>query len=99
MVTTGGRGASVAGSSAVSNRPSSTSDSATRLTRVAEFLGDELGGIGVDRVGDLEHLALLHQHRDDGPRRLGHAVGEFLDGDAFRDRDLADELFLRLVRG
>ena len=34
------------------------------LHRVAEFLGDELGGVGVDHVGDLGHLALLHQQLD-----------------------------------
>ncbi len=99
MVTTGGRGTSVAGSSAASNRPSSTSDSATRLHRVAEFLGDELGGVGVDRVGDLQHLALLHQQLDHVRAALGHAVGELLDGDGLRNGDLADELFLRLVGG
>ena len=64
---------------------------------VAEFLGDELGGVGVDHVVDLRHLALLHQDLDDVDRALGHAVGEFLDGDRFRDRHFADELFLRLV--
>src|SRR5262249_12540060 len=30
---------------------------------------------------------------------LGHAVGELLDGDGFRNGDLADELFFRLVGG
>ena len=67
------------------------------LDGVAEFLGDELGGVGVDHVGDLRHLALLHQQLDHVDRALGHAVGELLDGDRLRDRDLADELFLRLV--
>src|SRR5262245_19465612 len=66
------------------------------LDGVAEFLGDELGGIGIDHVGDLEHLALLHQDRDHGARGLGHAVGEFLDGDRLRDGHFAGELFLRL---
>ena len=67
------------------------------LDGVAEFLGDELGGVGVDHVVDRHHLALLHQELDDVDRALGHAVGEFLDGDRLRDRHLADELFLRLV--
>ena len=80
-------------SSAASNRPSSTSDSATRRTRVAEFLGDELGGIGVDRVGDLRHVALLHQDADDVDGALRHAVGEFLDGDRLRDRHFARRSF------
>ena len=64
---------------------------------MAEFLGDELGGVGVDHVVDLRHLALLHQQLDDVHRALGHAVGEFLDGDEFGNGDFADDLFLRLV--
>ena len=35
------------------------------LDAVAHLLGDELRGIGVDHVGDLHHLALLHQQPDD----------------------------------
>ena len=64
---------------------------------VAEFLGDELGGVGVDRIGDLRHVALLHQDADHVDGALGHAVGQFLDGDRFRDRHFAGDLFLRLV--
>ena len=64
---------------------------------VAHFLGDQLGGIGVDHVVDRHHLPLLHQQADDVDRAFGHAVGKILDGDRFRDRDLAHELFLRLV--
>ena len=67
--------------------------------RVAEFLGDQLGGVGVDDVGDLEHLPLLHQQLDHVHRALGHAVGELLDGDDLRDRHLAHQLFLGLVGG
>ena len=67
------------------------------LDGVAQLLGDELRGVGVDHVVDLRHLALLHQQLDDVDRALGHAVGEILDGDEFRDRHLADQLFLRLV--
>ena len=36
---------------------------------VAEFLGDELGGVGVDHVVDRHHLALLHQQADHVDRR------------------------------
>ena len=68
------------------------------LDGVAEFLGDQLRGVGIDHVGDLVHRALLHQQPDDVDRALGHAVGEFLDVDGFRDDHFADELFLRLVR-
>ena len=54
--------------------------------RVAEFLGEQLRGIGVDRVGDLRHVTLLHQDLDDVDAALRHAVREFLDGDRLRDR-------------
>ena len=68
------------------------------LDGVAHFLGDQLRGVGIDHVGDLVHRALLHQKPDDVDRALGHAVGEFLDVDDFRDDHLANELFFRLVR-
>ncbi len=66
------------------------------LDGVAHFLGDELRGVGVDHVGDLQHLALLHQQADDVDRALRHAVGEFLDGDRLGQDHLARDLFLRL---
>ena len=64
---------------------------------VAELFGDQLRGVGVDHVVDRHHLPLLHQQADDVHRALRHAVGEFLDGDCFRDRHFARDLFLRLV--
>ena len=82
-----------------SNMPSSTSDFGDAPHGMAEFLGDQLRGVGVDRVGDLRHVTLLHQDADHVDGALGHAVGEFLDGDGFRDRHFAGDLFLRLVRG
>ena len=63
--------------------------------RVAHFLGDELGDVGVDDVVDLEELALLHQELDDVDAALGHAVGEFLDGDRLGNDDLAHDLLAR----
>src|SRR5262249_15266451 len=65
--------------------------------RVAHLLRDELRGVGIDHVGDLHHLTLLHQQADDVDGALGHSVGEFLDGDGLRDRHLADELLLGLI--
>ena len=64
--------------------------------RVTKLLGDQLGGIGVDRVRAGRHVALLHEqpHHVDGA--LGHAIGQFLDGDRFGNRHFADDLFLRL---
>jgi hypothetical protein len=67
--------------------------------RVPEFLGDELGGIGVDHIGDLAHFAVLHQILDDVDAPLGHAVGELLNGDDFRDDDVALNFRLRLWTG
>ena len=66
------------------------------LHRVAELLRDELRGIGIDHVGDLVHLALLHQELDHVHGALRHAVGELLDGDRLRNRHLAGDLFLLL---
>jgi hypothetical protein len=85
MVTTGGRGQILVG---VGRVEQAFLDVGFRhaLDGVAHFLGDELGGVGVDHVGDLVHLALLHQELDDVDRALGHAVGEFLDGDRTRAR-------------
>src|SRR5262245_204312 len=56
---------------------------------VPEFLGDELGGVGVDHIGDLAHFAVLHQIFDDVNAPLGHAVGELLNGDDFGNDDVA----------
>ena len=62
---------------------------------VTHLLGDELGGVGVDDVGGLDHLALLHQVLDHLDDALGHAVGEFLDGDRLGDDHLAHDLLAR----
>ena len=64
---------------------------------MTQFLGQELGGIGVDHVIDLRHMALLHQQLDHIHAPLRHAVGKLLDGDGFRNRDLAHEFFFRFV--
>ena len=58
-VTTGGRGIRSSASSATPRRPSSTSDSATRLHRVAEFGRDQFGGVGVDHVVDVSIMPLF----------------------------------------
>src|SRR5208282_3534505 len=54
-------------------------------------------GIGVDRIGDLGHVTLLHQDAHHVDRSLGHAVGQFLDRDRLGDRHLAGDLFLGLA--
>ena len=68
------------------------------LDRVAHLLGDELGGVGVDHIRDLAHLALAHQQLDDIHGALRHAVGELLDGDGLGQDHFALQLFLLLKR-
>ena len=67
------------------------------LGRVAELAHDQLGRVGVDHVVDLVHRALVHQEPDDVDGALGHAVGEFLDGDDLRNDDFAHDLVARLL--
>ncbi len=64
------------------------------LDGVAHFLGHQLRGVGVDHVGDLVHLARLHQQANDVDGPLRHAVGEFLNGDRLGQDDFARDLFL-----
>src|SRR5450755_1799543 len=66
---------------------------------MAHFLGDQLRGVGVDHVVDLQHLSLLHQQADHVDRAFGHAVGEIGNRDRLGDGDFAHELFLRLGGG
>src|SRR5665213_4394230 len=67
------------------------------LDRVAEFGGDQLGGIGIDGLVDRRQHAHLHQRLDDVDAAFGHAVGEFLDGDRLGHDDLAHLLRRRLL--
>ena len=62
MVTTGGRGCSVRRIVGRVEQAFFDVGFGDAPHGVAEFFGDELGGIGVDHVGDLRHLTLLHQH-------------------------------------
>ena len=66
------------------------------LDGVAHILGDQLRGVGVERIGQRHHAALTHQQFDDVDGALGHAVGEFLDADRLRQHDLAADLLLGL---
>ena len=56
---------------------------------MAEFGNHQLGGVGVDRLGDGRHHAQLHQrfHHVGAARR--HTVGELLHGDGFRQDHFA----------
>ena len=86
MVTTGARGASASGVVGGVEQAFLDVGFGDALDGVAELFGDELRGVGVDHVVDRRHVALLHQHADHVDGALGHAVGEFLDRDGFRDR-------------
>ena len=61
------------------------------LDAVAQLFRDQLRCVGVDHVGDLHHLALLHQFLDEIDSTHGHAGGEILHGDGFRDRHVAHD--------
>ncbi len=68
------------------------------LDGVAEFGGDQLGEIGIDHIAGLHHLPFLHQVLDHIDRAFGHALRQFLNGDGFRQHNLAQNLFARLLR-
>ncbi len=67
--------------------------------RVAHVLGDDLGGVGLDDVGRLKDLALLHEVLDDVDGALRHAVGKLGDGDLLGDDHLAHDLVARALVG
>ncbi len=58
---------------------------------MAEFFGNELSRIGVDKIAGLHHLAFLHQEFDDVDGTLGHTLSELLYGDRFRQNDFTSD--------
>ena len=64
---------------------------------VAELGDQQLGGIGIQNVGDLVQRALLHQQANDVDTLLRHAVGQLLDRDDLGDDDLAHDFLARLL--
>ena len=68
------------------------------LDRMAHFLGDELGVVGLEHVGQRHHAALAHQKLDHVDRAFGHAARELLDRDRFRQDDLARDFLFLLLR-
>jgi hypothetical protein len=95
-VTTGGRGTV---SSAVDFALDAQFDIGFRdaAHAVAEFGDNQLGRVGVDRLGDGRHHAHAHQRLDHIAAALGHTLGQFLHGDGFRQHDVADDLHLLVV--
>ncbi len=78
--------------------PISTSRLGDAAQPVAEFGDEQFGGIGVDDLVHRRHDAHAHQRLDHIDAALGHAVGQFLHGDRFRDHDLAHDLRLVLAQ-
>ena len=74
MVTIGGRGTGAPSSSGSIEQAFLDVGFGDALDRVAHLLGDELRGVGVERVGQRDHAALAHQKLDDVDRALGHAA-------------------------
>ena len=66
------------------------------LNGVAKLFRHKLGGIGVDHIGDLDHLALLHKEADNVNGTLGHTVGEFLNRNRFWNDNFTRNLFFGL---
>ena len=64
---------------------------------MAEFVGHQLGGIGVDGLVAGDHQAHAHQRFDDIGRALGHPVGQFRHKDRFGQLHIAGLLFGALV--
>jgi len=68
------------------------------LDGVAEFLGNQLRGVGVESVGQGHHTTLAHQKLDHVDGALRHAARQLLDRDGFRQDDFACDLFFLVVR-
>ena len=94
MVTTGGRGDQLGvgvGGALQADFDVGFRDAAGTM---AEFLHHQFGGVGVQRLGDGRHHAQFHQRLDHVRHAGGHAVGQFLHGDLFRQDDVAHDLHL-----
>ena len=61
---------------------------------MAELLHHQVGGVGVQRLGDRRHDAELHQRLDDVAGAGGHAVGQFLHRDVVRQYDVTHDFHL-----
>ena len=93
MVTTGGRDSRSSSTSGVSNRPSSTSDSATRLT-VWPISSAMSWAVSASITSVILCISpCFISRRMTSTRALRHAVGEFLDGDRLGQDDLARRSF------
>ena len=95
MVTTGGRGCSVSVGIRRVEQALLDVGGGDAADVMAKLLGDDLRGVGVEHVGDLHQLAVLHEQPDHVDGALRHAVGELLHGDRLGDHDVADDLLLR----
>ncbi len=60
---------------------------------MAEFAHHQLGGVGIDILGDGRHHAHLHQGAHNLAAGGGHTVGQLLHGDGLGQNDFADHFF------
>ena len=67
------------------------------LDGVAEILGDELGGVGVENVGERHHASLTHEELDDVDGALRHAVRQLLNGDRLGQHDFTHNFLARVL--
>ena len=91
-MTTGGRDFSDFGRIDVLGRIDVDIALADALDAVAEFGDEKLGSVLVDRLRERDWHAHLEECFYEIGTALGHAVGELLDGDCFRNNDIADLL-------
>ena len=92
IVTTGGRGFRRLGCIDVLGRVDVDIALADALDAVAELGDEQLGRVLVDGLGERDRHAHLEQRLDEVGAAFGHAVGEILHGDRFRNDDVADLL-------
>ena len=61
---------------------------------MAELGNDELGRIGINGIVHGGHDVHFHQCLDNLDTALGHAVGQFLNRDGFRNNNFADDFYM-----
>ena len=66
---------------------------------MAQILGDNLRRIGINHIINLRHHALLHQHFNHIDGALGHAIGQFLNGNRIGQLHGAGDFFTTVTGG
>ena len=66
---------------------------------MSQIFGNNLGGIGINHIGDFGHHALLHQDFNHIDGALGHPIGQFLNADCVGQLDGARDFLILLHTG